>query len=307
MHKLLIGILGMIMTLLLGSAEQAFAFSQDLHRDITESRLSFLKSDILRTISDANVEVDISQAFSSQWHFDNCDFREGTENINRLYRHVVALLDPTASDPNLLAAAAFGQLLHPAQDLYSHSNWIELGQINLIDSGERFWSVLTPFTSVRSNNVFVIQGEEVPRGYGLRRDGKVVTVYHSGSSSLGLGLITGTVYISDDCPDSIALGHWDSGSMPPDLPSFAMGSGSGLNKDSPERPGYDDARRLAELQTTHEWCRLVDLVEAAYGLAGRQVLYQNWVADPVEAYAACPSVTLIISTNPFVGRAGATR
>ena len=48
------------MTLLLGRAEQAFAFSQDLHRDISESRLSFLKSDILRMISDANVEVDIT-------------------------------------------------------------------------------------------------------------------------------------------------------------------------------------------------------------------------------------------------------
>jgi len=217
------------------------------------------------------------------------------------------MLNPTGSEPDLLAPAAFGQLLHPVQDLYAHSNWIELGQTNLIDSGQRYWSILAPFTSVRSSAVFVIQGEVIPRGYVLHRDGKVVTVYHSRLSSVGLGLISGTAYISDDCPDSIALGHWDSGSMPPDLPSFATGSGSGLNKDSPERPRYDDARRLAELQTTHEWCRLVDLVEAAYGIIGRQFLYQNWVADQAEADAACPSFTLSTSVNPSFGRARVSR
>jgi hypothetical protein len=307
MHKSLIGILTVLMILLLADAGQASAFSQNIHRDITESRLSFLKSDILQTISDSNVEVDISWAFNSQWHFDNCDFQEGTENINRLYRQVVALLNPTHSDPNLLAPTAFGQLLHPAQDLYSHSNWIELGRSNLIDSGQRYWSILEPFTRVRSSDVFVIQGEEAPRGFTLYRDGKVVTVSHSGSSGFGLGLITGTAYISDDCPDSIALGHWDSGSIPPDLPSFAMGSGSGLNKDRPERPNYEDARRLAELQTAHEWCRLVEIMEAAYGIAGKQFLYRSWVANEAKAEAACPSFILSISMNVSIGRAFASR
>jgi hypothetical protein len=44
---------------------------------------------------------------------------------------------------------------------------------------------------------------------------------------------------------------------------------------------------LAVKQTTHEWCRLVNLVEQRYGQAGVEYLFNNWVADPNAAHREC--------------------
>jgi hypothetical protein len=68
-------------------------------------------------------------------HFDDCGFDEGEQWIRDQY----ALMPKALLELRLInevgreayfplgAATLFGRILHPAQDFYSHSNWVELG------------------------------------------------------------------------------------------------------------------------------------------------------------------------------------
>lgn len=62
-------------------------------------------------------------------HFDDCEFDGGARFIRNHY----ALIPAALKDLRLFnefpfgAATLFGRLLHPGQDFYSHSNWVELG------------------------------------------------------------------------------------------------------------------------------------------------------------------------------------
>jgi hypothetical protein len=74
-----------------------------------------------------------------QRHFEVCRFRDeprsladpsdiapgSIEYIRSTYRNAIAYLDPADPDP-MVAADRFGKLLHPVQDFYSHTNWINL-------------------------------------------------------------------------------------------------------------------------------------------------------------------------------------
>jgi hypothetical protein len=62
-----------------------------------------------------------------------------------------------------------------------------------------------------------------------------------------------------------------------------------LNKDKSDNPGreeqYLSAKALATSQTRHEWCRLVALVQDAWGDAGAARL-ASWL-DPAAAQPDC--------------------
>jgi hypothetical protein len=81
-------------------------------------------------------------------------------------------------------AKTFGLILHPVQDFYAHSNWVELGRNDLIESSsDSKWTVLKPFQEYKG--VIIVQvaderkGEhyDTPKGYTLDRDGKVIYVH----------------------------------------------------------------------------------------------------------------------------------
>ena len=164
----------------------------------------------------------------------------------------------------------FGQILHPSQDFYSHSNWVELGQTDIVDSGLGKWKELDYFTLVKG--VMTVQGEtfETPRIpariTGLSKDGSIVNV--TTSSGRFRGLISGSSGPGDDdCPDRVTLSHDD------------------LNKDHPSssptrNQAYLRATELAITQTRHEWCRLTNLVFLRYGQRGLDSLFNQWGNKP---------------------------
>lgn len=288
----ILGLLVLLVVLVLVAPAPSLAFKSrpatPIHERITESALSFLSDGVLSAIIFQHFYVDFPGASShwmdAEWHFDDCRFEESTENINELYDEALVNLNP--DDPDLEDAQdAFGQLLHPVQDFYAHSNWVELREANLlddelIDDGVGFWTVLKPFGRIKG--VIVVQGEEddIPAGFSLHRAGSIVTVVTPTESPPGL--ISGYFDISpldpDDCPNNIDISHND------------------LNKDEPGRHpnglprSYSAAWTLARKQTTREWCRLLNLVSQAYGQTGVDLLFDNWVANEREAISVCFNV-----------------
>src|SRR5206468_12899801 len=51
------------------------------------------------------------------------------------------------------------------------------------------------------------------------------------------------------------------------------------NSDVSSGPGFATARDLAVKQTSHEWCRLVNLLQSAHGIGGASLAMELW-ADP---------------------------
>ena len=73
-----------------------------------------------------------------------------------------AEFDPADPSP-LDAADEFGQLLHIAQDFYSHSNWVELGRTDLFEGGTGDWSVADDWKVLRDD--IVVVSEDLPAGW----------------------------------------------------------------------------------------------------------------------------------------------
>jgi hypothetical protein len=268
-------------TVTLGTASPAEAFCSsevvinpcdadgDGHEAITAAGLSFLNDGALDEMNDEHAFVDTTGLTTAIDHFDNCRVREtARDNINPQYFDdsvagaggVLAELDP--SDPSPLDAAdEFGQLLHAAQDFYSHSNWVELGRTDLYDAGLGGWREPGDFSPLVAD-IVVGEGESLPAGWSASPNGSVPSITTNTGTPLR-ALVTGinSLTTDDNCLDDIAIGHDD------------------LNKDRPGRAGYPAAKGLAIQQTTHEWCRLLHLLQGEYGHAGPSTALGLWVAN----------------------------
>jgi hypothetical protein len=110
---------------------------------------------------------------------------------------------------------------------------------------------------------------DIPDGYTLEPDGKVV--YVSTSDGTHPGLISATSSKSNaNCPnEDMYITHYV------------------MHKDDRPRKGYDKARALAEAQTINEWCRLQNLVELSHGQDAVQLLIKSWVDDKHKANSVC--------------------
>lgn len=245
---------------------------QPNHEMITAAALPFLRKDVLAEISIQHAVQELVQFFNSAAHFDNCNFHQAASRINDLYAKAVR-----AADPNHFNGAAvatyFGELLHPVQDFYSHSNWVDLGQTTLIDAGDdRPWDPLDAYSI--HDGAMILQGRN-PEPFGpgsLERDGFVVTVHTPAGDYRGV--LTGTWGFANDCPSSVAVPHG------------SILSPHGLNKDGPSVYNgalYPAAADLAVAQTMNEFNRLVNLVQARYGTAQR--LLDAWIRPGVPAGA----------------------
>src|ERR671920_1704184 len=248
------------------------AFLPKVHSDINDKILRFLKPDILHKINSGDEGADkIGEFGGREYHSTGCDFQGTTENINRLYDQIVSnIYDKDAM------AKTFGLLLHPVQDFYAHSNWVELGRTDLLESSsDSKWTVLKPFQEYKG--VIIVQvgdkskGEhyDIPDGYTLEPDGKVV--YVSTSDGTHPGLISATSSKSNaNCPnEDMYITHYV------------------MHKDDRHREGYDEARALAEAQTINDWCRLQNLVEQSHGQDGVKLLIDSWVDDKHKANSVC--------------------
>ncbi len=188
-----------ILTILLFStiAHPINAFESPIHGDITDESLGFLVSDVLDKISSTNVDVDETNE-GSEFHLYSCDFQGATENIKSLYDQLV-----TNIKNNIDAPETFGRLLHPVQDFYAHSNWVELGKNDLIDNGDGKWIVLKPFQEYKGVSIVQVEDKnDIPEGYTLSENGKVVNV--SSKSGNHPGLISTTFNDKDFCPEYVA-------------------------------------------------------------------------------------------------------
>jgi len=261
-----------------------------IHQEIVWEALPFIKEAYLKVIAEASDDPDGepprplelklgSPPWSSEWHFDNCYFREDVTEINKKYNEIKPLVAPQVVLANALEVAKlFGHLLHPAQDLYAHSNWVEtmaaMGRGGtLFDSGiGRVW-VPWGFWSQHSAGVIIAQAAYSGEKERLHKDWKValdrnkrlVTVTREDRRQFYgiIGGLWGGILVPDVCFDDIAMHHDE------------------LHKDERGRPFYEEAREHALRQTVHEWCRLESLVFLRYGQEGLKKLRETFI-DPAK-------------------------
>jgi hypothetical protein len=106
----------------------AFSYHDTITRDAFDDPThpgQFLRTGVLERINEQHEFMDATFRVSEDWrHFDDCDFNGATAYINRRYDQIQKGL---SRHDTFYAALNFGRALHPAQDVYSHSNWVEIG------------------------------------------------------------------------------------------------------------------------------------------------------------------------------------
>ena len=267
----------------------AEAFIVPIHRQITfsgllepgESTTPFLRRAVLEDIDDEHAQVDSVPSIAwDERHFDDCEFDGGVEFIRDRYADArEALADLRPWD----ATDEFGTLLHPAMDLYAHSNWVEMGfprttdnpntasvEVRLSDlidiSGARSslarpWSIPAggdPAAGWRLRGDILLGNDDwnVPPGWSVDADGggfHVPTLIDGRGRTRGRILVTGEGKLDNECDI-----HWYGKAVR----VYDGLEHSVLNKDGPggnttQARAHAKARALATLQTSYEWCRLV--------------------------------------------------
>ncbi|XP_069002307.1 von Willebrand factor A domain-containing protein 7-like [Embiotoca jacksoni] len=71
-----------------------------------------------------NIRVDLRHALNASFHFDEEMFVQGRKIITE---GIVAVKASNKQENYKAARQKLGEILHPLQDFYSHSNWVELG------------------------------------------------------------------------------------------------------------------------------------------------------------------------------------
>lgn len=98
------------------------------HIEMTREALSeYFSERALQTIVNANINQDRlwGQFGHDEFHFDNNAIEKGNRYINEQRGYILATFMGTGVS-TAAAWAAFGRLLHSAQDFYAHSNYVTL-------------------------------------------------------------------------------------------------------------------------------------------------------------------------------------
>lgn len=137
------------------------------HEDATSVLRPFLRRGVYDDIVEEHGDwADAGPREDVPWiHADDCAFTETAAQINSFQARAAARLTPGSGMDPWAASDQFGRSLHPTQDFYSHSNWVELGfptartakVSDLVDFGTRFagasglgpWSTPGPLGVVR--------------------------------------------------------------------------------------------------------------------------------------------------------------
>ncbi len=306
--KIVFGIIfGVILFLPITTFDFVDAFTVDIHEEITHNALSeIIKPDVLALMKEQHKAVDRllpwDRQWDAEWHFDDCTFKQSTQNLQKQYDRTLTLL---GNEQYTVAAVPWGALLHPTQDFYAHTNWIESGYGKLlVDKTLVTWKTLEPYQHVPDEGLLIIDGEDRKVPY-KHRPLSVDDHSHIVTTGDGKkGLISGSAYVTDNCPSRATLYHWDdpvdrkgsnhastTGSFPTFTPEDDPNYGTGLHKDSESRPLHNEAKFLAQEQTKHELCRLFSMVEDKYDEKGVKKLLENWVRNPYKLKDMCPSFT----------------
>ncbi|XP_054907450.1 von Willebrand factor A domain-containing protein 7-like [Poeciliopsis prolifica] len=78
----------------------------------------------ITSIKRRNIRVDIRYLFKASFHFDDEEFVQGRRIITE---GLVAVKADNRMGNYETARQKLGEIMHPLQDFYSHSNWVELG------------------------------------------------------------------------------------------------------------------------------------------------------------------------------------
>ncbi|XP_059367578.1 uncharacterized protein LOC132106012 [Carassius carassius] len=80
----------------------------------------------INTVCDSNAGIDKHHMLDAEYHFDNESFEKG----QNLIKYGVTAVKNAANEKNYeMARERLGEIMHTIQDFYSHSNWIELGNL----------------------------------------------------------------------------------------------------------------------------------------------------------------------------------
>jgi hypothetical protein len=303
--------------LLFPANSNALAFETSLHSKITFDALPFIRWTVLDDINDENEWLDIefiNNAQDPNNHFDDCHFSGSAARINKNLTDALDQANPKDFDSGDLADQ-WGQVLHPIEDFYAHSNWINTGFFEdeanellttPLDTGLGFWDPLKPYSM--HHGVMLVEGEnEHPFGpdshLELNELQRTVDVFTGSAPPQGIpdkatipGIMSGSWGPDDNCPDNITMHH------------------DNVNKDTPDIPLHDQARDLATQQVRHEWCRLLNLMNAKYGRNGPATVLGLWVrpngdphpedtpcapepAGPIEVVASVKKIHVIDDTD----------
>jgi hypothetical protein len=295
----LVALAGLLAAIAAMPVRDAGAFTVNIHEAITyaglsppEQNFSFLREAVFDDVADQHDQIDSGLSGArDERHFDDCEFDGAAEYIRDRYTDArAALADARPWD----ATDNFGNALHPAMDVYAHSNWVEMGfplgddpntavvEVNRSDlldlSGAQSSLAQRWFTPagggvVRSGILLGNDDWRIPLGWsidpGSGSTKHVPTLIDPDGRTRGRILVTGEGAQDDECDISFE-------NVP--LQAYNGLEHHVLNKDSPTGPkgalAHAKAYALATLQTSYEWCRLVR--EAA--LADRDgLLLATWV------------------------------
>ena len=266
-------------------------------------RVPFIRETILEKLDDWILDPDTGgfpagpRAVSDN-HFDTCNFDGATDLIND--RYILPLnLTPYGVLPKMgqpgpedgvgafNSVQSWAWILHAIEDLYSHSNWVEMA-VDPADGGagdgalERFGDYANPtwleedvaagnddltLATLFDDGLFL--WTETPQEWQLvpGRDDMV--------ASQDDDLPDGWSYVEVAPPSRTPKVRTDDGRILkllisgeeaqitqdcPDNPDGDAWHHDGLNKDNSSRRYYDEALYTAVRQTRHEWCRMLHLM-----------------------------------------------
>ena len=143
------------------------------HKAITQKALGFLGPGLVARIIDKNVDQDGGDtAGQPDLHFTNCLFAKSSFYIQDQYRNIMAALTSEPTPDTTTATLRWGQLLHPVQDFYSHSNWVDPEPMGLgfgtthdgflLDAGLANWRPIEPYQPLFSGefaDILPVEGE----------------------------------------------------------------------------------------------------------------------------------------------------
>jgi hypothetical protein len=212
------------------------------------------------------VDADCEGGFSFLFPHFSCGISIHCDAAHRDTQGVVGLLNP--SDPRPIdASGVFGYLLHPTQDFYSHSNWVEIFEsIGVHEAplmeptvdlwGTQPWNPLpVPAEHLAALGVDGVVLAEEALLFDPPFSGTVLNPLVQVDSELYSAVVSDINVAEDECVSGTSAGH------------------SILNKDSPKMHDFYHpdpewhfrAARAAVRQTAHEWCRLLHLAREHSG------------------------------------------
>ena len=276
------------------------AFWLRYHESVTKNGLPFLKQGIVSHIVEADkyqdsFAIDVGPidlggpGAYEKIHFDACAFKEASQHIQSDY-NTLKKKTTGGSDNPIKAAWAFGDLLHTVQDFYSHSNWVELDQSKIVDSGVGPWKTIDswqvlPGTKVPLGDVVVI---ELPSPFSPKDIQKM-----AGWSVDKLALGSIPIPKVKDPQGNIHNGLFSHGregyKLGDHCPSATQAwNHNQLNKDGDTPRKYAGqiyqtmhkrALDLATSQTAQEWCRYLNLLKSdpAKGFPAVSIPMGLWV------------------------------